>query len=268
MLTALAALLFIGLSLSAQSVRVTGTVTDQTDGSTLPGVTVVVKGSTTGTVTDLDGRYSLNVPSADATLVFSFVGMQTLEVDVAGRSVINVILSPATLGLDEVVVVAYGTASRQSITGGVSVVESAEIERRPISSVTSALEGISAGVQVNNTYGEPGSIPSIRIRGFTSISGSNAPLYVIDGVPFGGNISDLNPGDIESMSVLKDAASAALYGNRASNGVVLITTKRGKSDRLSFRVTSNQGVYNRGLKEYDKLDPEEFMEVMWLGYRN
>jgi TonB-linked SusC/RagA family outer membrane protein len=266
--TALAALLFFGVSLSAQSIRVTGTVTDQTDGTTLPGVTVVVKGTTTGTVTSMDGTYSLNVPSAEATLVFSFVGMQTLEVDVAGRSVINVIMSPVMMGLDEVLVVAYGTASRQSITGGVSVVESAEIERRPISSVTSALEGVSAGVQVNNTYGEPGSSPSIRIRGFTSISGSNAPLYVIDGVPFGGNISDLNPGDIESITVLKDAASAALYGNRASNGVILITTKRGKSDRLSFRVTSNQGVYNRGLKEYDKLEPEDFMEVMWLGYRN
>ncbi len=264
----LIALLFSGAGLSAQSVQVTGTVTDQTDGTTLPGVTVMVQGTTTGAVTGMDGEYSLTVPSADAVLVFSFVGMQTLEVDVEGRSVINVMMSPAVFGLEEVLVVAYGTASRQSITGGVSVVEASDIERRPLTSVTSALEGLSAGVQVNNTYGEPGSSPAIRIRGFTSISGSNSPLYVIDGVPFGGNISDLNPADIESITVLKDAASAALYGNRASNGVILITTRRGTSDRLSFRVTSNQGVYNRGIPEYEKLEANDFMEVMWLGYRN
>lgn len=267
-LTALAALLFFTVSLSAQSVRVTGTVTDQTDGTTLPGVTVVLKGTNTGTVTDLNGRYNLNVSSEDATLVFTFVGMQPQEVAVAGRSIVDVVMSPAATGLEEVVVVAYGTASKQSITGGVSVVESDQIERRPVSSVTSVLEGVSAGVQVNNTYGEPGSSPSIRIRGFTSIDGSNDPLYVIDGVPFGGNISDLSPGDIESITVLKDAASAALYGNKASNGVILITTKRGKSDGLNFRVTSNQGFYNRGVKEYDKLQADDYMEVMWLGYRN
>lgn len=267
-LTALAALLLLAVfSLSAQSVRVTGTVTDQTDGSTLPGVTVVLKGTTIGTVTDMSGNYSLNVPPT-STLQFSFIGMETLEVAVDGRSIINVVLQPVASRLDEVVVVAYGTASRQSITGGVSVVESEAIERRPVSSVTSVLEGMSAGVQVNNTYGEPGSSPAIRIRGFSSINNSNAPLYVIDGVPFGGNISDLNPADIESLTVLKDAASSALYGSKASNGVILITTKRGKSDRVSFRVNSSQGIYNRGIKEYDKLGPKDFMEVMWLGYRN
>lgn len=172
--------------------------------------------------------------------------------------------------LDEVVVVAYGTAKKESLTGSISVVDSKKIEKRITTSVTGALEGSAPGVQVNNTYGEPGKAPSIRIRGFgTLVSGASDPLYVVDGVPFDGNIAELNSNDIESMSILKDAASAALYGNRAANGVVLITTKSGRgSNKPSITLQINQGIYNRGLSEYDRLGADQWMEASWKAMKN
>ena len=146
-------------------------------------------------------------------------------------------LTSDSKSLDEVVVqVAYGAAKKSTLTGAVTQVDSKQIEVRPVSSVTSALEGTTSGVQINSTYGQPGEEPSIRIRGFGTVNGSATPLYVLDGVPFGGNISDLNSNDIESITVLKDAASCALYGNRASNGVILITTKRGKGEKMAFNL--------------------------------
>ncbi len=172
--------------------------------------------------------------------------------------------------LDEVVVqVAYGSATKSSLTGAVSQIESKDIQKRPVTSVTSALEGAVAGVQVNSTYGQPGSEPSINIRGFGTVNGgNNQPLYIIDGVAFGGNISDLNDNDIESISVLKDAASCALYGNRASNGVVLITTKRGRSEKMNFNLKLTQGTYSKGMNEYKLLDAKQFMETSWMSLRN
>lgn len=253
--------------LLAQNIRVTGTVTELGTGAPLPFVTVQVKGTTTGTATLDDGSFVINAPG-NGTLIFSFIGYRTLEVAIGNRSVVNVQMEYDAVSLDEVIMVAYGTAPKESITGSISAVNTKAIEKRPVSSVSGVLEGQAAGVQVNNTYGEPGANASIRIRGFTSINGSNDPLYVIDGVPFSGNISDLNPQDIESISVLKDAASSALFGNRASNGVILISTKRGKSDKVQVSASINQGVYNRGIKEYERLDAKEWMETMWLGYRN
>lgn len=247
--------------------KISGTVTGASDGIGIPGVSVIVKGTTIGTSTDLDGKYTITVPNNTDILLFTFVGMKSVEV-VANQSVINVTLDQNDQELEEVVVVAYGVAKKESLTGAVSAVNAQAIERRPVSSVTGALEGTTSGVQINNTYGEPGSNASIRIRGFTSVNGSNEPLYVIDGVPYDGNVSDLNPQDIESVSILKDAASSALYGNRASNGVVLITTKKGKSETGSFTVNVNQGVYSRGIKEYERLGVKDYMEVMWKGYRN
>lgn len=251
----------------AQTRLITGTVTASDDGDILIGIAVVVKGTTIGVATNAQGQYSINVPNDATTLVFSFIGMKTLELPITG-SVIDVVMTPDITELEEIVVVAYGTATRESLTGAVSAVNATAIEKRSVSSVTGVLEGLSAGVQVNNSFGEPGSEPNIRIRGFTTISGSNSPLYVIDGVPFSGNISDLNPQDIESLTVLKDAASSALFGNRASNGVIMITTKKGKSDKASFRASVNNGYYSRGAKEYDRLGADDFMEVMWKGYRN
>lgn len=215
-----------------------------------------------------DGNFQIaNIPSSADYIVVSFIGMETQEVKITPNILVR--LKSTILALDEVVIqVAYGTAKRTSLTGAISSVDAKEITKRPVSSVASVLEGTTSGIQVNNTYGQPGESPSIRIRGFNTVNGDNSPLYVLDGVPFGGNISDLNSADIESISVLKDAASAALYGNRAANGVILITTKKGKSDRARINISTNQGIYTRGISEYDRLGTDDWMEVMWTGYRN
>lgn len=194
--------------------------------------------------------------------------MQSQEVAI--RPTVKVTLKADSEVLDEVVVVAYGTAKKESLTGSISVVDSKKIEKRITTSVTGALEGSAPGVQVNNTYGEPGKAPSIRIRGFgTLVSGASDPLFVVDGVPFDGNIAEINSNDIESMSILKDAASAALYGNRAANGVVLITTKSGRgSNKPSITLQINQGIYNRGLSEYERLGADQWMEASWIAMKN
>lgn len=173
--------------------------------------------------------------------------------------------------LDDVVIqVAYGASKKSTLTGSVSQIESKDIDKRPTSSVTSVLEGTVSGIQVNNTYGEPGNSPIITIRGYGTVNGLNnsQPLYIIDGVAFGGNPSDLNANDIESITVLKDAASCALYGNRASNGVILITTKRGKGEKMHFNLKLSQGSYSKGLKEYEMLNANQFMEASWQSLRN
>ena len=210
----------------------------------------------------------ITIPSSAKTLVVSFVGMQKAEVAIKAN--MRVMLKPDAELLEEVIVVAYGTAKKESLTGSVSVVDSKKIEKRITTSVTGALEGSAPGVQVNNTYGEPGTAPSIRIRGFgTMVSGASSPLYVVDGVPFDGNIAEINSNDIESMSILKDAASAALYGNRAANGVVLITTKSGRgSGKPSLNLQVNQGIYNRGLPEYERLGVKDWMETQWTALKN
>ena len=194
----------------------------------------------------------------------SYIGMQTQEVAIKPN--LKILLKPDTEVLDEVVVVAYGTASRQSITGAVASIDSKKLEMRPVTEVTGTLEGAAPGIQVNNSYGEPGSDKSeIRIRGFGSVNGTNAPLIVVDGSPYGGSLNDINPQDIESISVLKDASSAALYGNKAANGVIMITTKKGKSHKLNFRIGVKQGMYTRGIPEYDKLGVNQWMEAMRSG---
>ena len=221
---------------------VRGSVKDDT-GEPLAGVSILVKGTSVGTVTDVDGTFNLRgVPANAQTLVISFIGMETLEVPVQPN--VNVVMYPDSEALEEAVVtIAYGAAKKSTLTGAISSVSAEKIANRPTSSVTSALEGMVTGVQVNSTYGNPGSSPSIMIRGNGTVNGSYSPLYVIDGVPFGGNIADLNPADIESMTVLKDAASAALYGNRASNGVILISTKKGSEGRFSVTASATAGVY-------------------------
>lgn len=201
-------------------------------------------------------------------MVVSYIGMQTQEVGI--KTNMRILMKSDAELLDEVVVVAYGTAKRESLTGSISVVDKKKIEKRVTTSVTGALEGAAPGVQVNNTYGEPGKAPQIRIRGFgTLVSGASSPLYVVDGVPFDGNMAELNSNDIESMSILKDAASAALYGNRAANGVVIITTKSGRNtDKPSITLQINQGIYNRGIGEYERLEADAWMETSWMGKRN
>ena len=264
--TCLLAFLALGSAL-AQNITVKGTVTDAT-GEGVPFASIQVKGTMIGTATDGDGNYTIDVPR-NATLIFSSIGYLNQEVAVEGRNVINVILATDTENLEEAVItIAYGAAKKSSLTGAISNVNSEKLEARPTSSVTSALEGTVTGVQVNNTYGAPGSDPSIIIRGNGTINGSTSPLYIIDGVPFGGNISDLNPQDIESLTVLKDAASAALYGNRAANGVILITTKKGKQGRVNVTASVNQGVYQRGIPEYNYATANEFMEIAYMELKN
>ena len=262
--------LFVGIGLvTAQITKVTGVVLSEEDGLPVVGASILVKGTTVGTVTDMDGKFTLsNIPSSAKTLLVSFIGMSTQEVEV--KNTVRVVLKADAEQLDEVVVVAYGTAKKESLTGAVSVVDNKKIEKRITTSVTGALEGAAPGVQVNNTYGEPGTAPSIRIRGFgTLVSGASNPLFVVDGVPFDGNMAELNSNDIESMSILKDAASAALYGNRAANGVVIITTKSGRNAaKPSITLQMNQGVYNRGIAEYDRLDADRWMETTWIAKRN
>lgn len=264
--------LFVGIGLAtAQTQRVTGTVTAEEDGLPVVGASILVKGTTVGTITDVDGNFTLsNIPSSAKVLQISYIGMQSQEVAI--KPTVRVVLKADAEVLDEVVVVAYGTAKKESLTGSVAVVDSRKIEQRIGTSVTGALEGSVPGIQVNNSYGEPGSNPSIRVRGFGTISsngGAADPLYVVDGVPFDGNISDLNAADIESMSVLKDAASAALYGNRAANGVILITTKKGKDfGKTTISLSVNQGIYNRGIPEYERLGADQWMEAQWTGMKN
>lgn len=220
-----------------QAGTVTGVVTSAEDGGTIPGVSVVVKGTTMGTVTNADGVYTISVTENATALVFTYVGMSTQEVSIDGRSSINVVMETDVLGIDEVIVTAFGTAKKGAFTGSAAQINSSKIELRPISNVTAAIEGSAPGIQVTAQDGQPGSSQSIRVRGFGSYGASNSPLYVVDGAPYSGSISAINPNDIESVTILKDASSTALYGNKAANGVVLITTKRGKPGKDNFLST-------------------------------
>ncbi len=257
------------LSLGASAQRViTGHVMDAANGEPLIGATIQPAGGGNGTATDIDGNFSLKIDNSVKSINVTYVGYATLQLEVQDKMTIK--MTASGQNLDEVVVVAYGTAKRQSITGSIAVVDEVKMKNRISSTGTAALEGTVAGVQVNNSYGEPGASPTIRIRGIGSlVNDASSPLYVVDGVAFDGNIAEINPGDIESMSVLKDAASAALYGNRAANGVVIITTKRGSmSAKPRVSVKINQGFYNRGIKEYDRLNANQWMEVSWQAMKN
>lgn len=260
------AMLFLVVGSALAQTKATGVVISAEDGQPVVGASVRVVGENTGAVTDMDGKYTIKVPSSKSQLEITYVGMISAVIT-AGNNVKTFLNSDAA-GLDEVVVVAYGTQKKTTLTGAIQSVKSEAIELRPTSSVASALEGTVSGVQVNSTYGAPGSDPIIHIRGVGTVNGTTTPLYVLDGVPFGGNVSDLNPSDIESISVLKDAASAALYGNRASNGVVLITTKKGKQGKLNVTLDIKQGTYSRGIAEYDRTNTRQWMETEFQNLMN
>ena len=264
-LTTMLLCLMVTVTAWAQT-KATGLVTSSEDGLPVVGASIKVLGTKAGTITDANGRYSVEISDEKSKLEISYIGMLSKTIQ-AGKNV-HTALEVDAAGLDEVVVVAYGTQKRTSLTGAIQSVKSEDIALRPTSSAASALEGTVAGVQVNSTYGAPGSDPDIRIRGVGTVNGSSSPLYVLDGVPFGGNVSDINPADIESISVLKDAASAALYGNRASNGVILINTKKGKMGKLNVSLDIKQGSYNKGIPEYDRADARQWMELEWQNLRN
>ena len=241
----------------AQVAAVTGKVTT-TSGESLPGVNVVLKGSTIGTITDVDGNY--RIEAADGTLVFSFIGYKGQEVPIGGRSVIDVTLEEDVTTLEQVVVVGYGVQKRKDITTAVVTVDQKEIEDRPMVSAAEALQGKAAGVQVTQPSGKPGADISVRVRGATSVLAGNEPLYVVDGVPTT-DIKGLNPSDIATMSVLKDAASASIYGARAANGVVLITTKRGASNDQAIRFNAYTG-FSTLRKNIDVLNTAQYRDLM------
>ena len=248
--------LMAGLGLMAQQ-TVTGVVTDSSD-EPIPGVSVLEKGTMNGTITQVDGTYSLQVPE-DATLVFSFIGFETEEVPVEGRSRINVILNESVTGLEEVVVVGYGVQKKKLITGATLQVDGEELQKRNTTSALQALQGQTAGVQITSTSGQPGEDLKVVIRGLGTI-GNAGPLYIVDGVQTG-DISYLNNSDIESIDVLKDAAAAAIYGSQAANGVVLITTKSGEKGKAQITFDSYYGVQNVARK-VDMLNARQYAVIM------
>lgn len=225
----------------SQQQTVKGTVTDAASSEGLPGVTVAVKGTNISTQTDNNGNFSIN-PGTGKVLVFSFVGYETGEVNINNRNTINISLSASTKGLEEVVVVGYGNQVRRQVTGAVQNIDAKEIKDIPVSQMTQKLQGKLAGVQINQTTGKPGQGMSVRVRGQLSVSAGSDPLYVIDGFPITGNISNLNPDEIDDISVLKDAASTSLYGSRAANGVVLITTKKGVKGKTTIGLNVYGGI--------------------------
>ena len=252
----------------AQQKNTTGIVVDDENGDPLIGASITVKGTQLGCISDMNGRFTFNqrLPEKQI-LIVSYIGYTTSEVPIRPK-MMEIRLRQKANELDEVTVqVAYGNAQRKSITGAISVVESKQIELRPFSSVTSVLNGL-PGVQIADGVGQPGMEAEARIRGYSSVNGSNRPLYVVDGMPYTGWITDVNPADVESVSVLKDAASCALYGSRASNGVILITTKKGKKDGISLQLDIRHGFSARGQGDYERMNANQFMETIWQGYRN
>lgn len=252
----------------SQEKRVSGAVTDQ-GGVPLPGVNVSVKGTSNGTQTDFDGKYSITV-SQGQILVFSYIGMKTIERTVGAANVLNVALAEDTQALEEVVVVGYGVQRKRDVTGAITQVGGAEIASLASPSFESQLAGRAAGVQITTGNGVIGEAPRIRIRGIGSISSGTYPLIVVDGMPIttgdvGGYAStnalgDINPADIESMEILKDGSATAIYGSRAANGVILITTKKGKEGRMAVNYSNYLGVA-KPVKAFDLLRTEDFITI-------
>jgi len=242
---------------AGQKKTISGKVTDSS-GSPLPGVTIIIKGTTTGTITDNEGKYSLSNLPSNSTLVFSFVGMKEQEIFVAGKTIINIKLAEESIGIDEVVAIGYGTVKKQNLTGSISSIKSDALKERSITTLGEAFAGQLAGVRAQQSSGKPGEDLTIRIRGVSTLNASNAPLYVIDGIPSGTNMLDLNPNDIASIEVLKDASSAAIYGARGANGVILITTKTGKKGSPSFNFTASYGL-QKAAKILDVMNRDEFI---------
>ncbi len=248
-------------------VTASGTIFSDVDDMPIVGATVKVHGGTTGTVSDADGKFSLKVPSADTKLEISYVGMLT-QVVKAGQN-LTIYLSEDKRDLDEVMVVAYGTAKKSAFTGSASVIKSDKLEKRQVANLTNALSGSVAGVQTTSSNGQPGTSATVRIRGIGSMSASNTPLYVVDGIPFDGDISSINTQDIETMTVLKDAAAAALYGARGANGVILVTTKKGKAGDARITAEARWGVNSRGVANYDVIDnTANYMETLYKAQYN
>ncbi len=269
-------------TLALQQKRVTGKVTDATTGELLPGVTIVIKGTTSGVASDLDGSYVVDVPSNTTVLQFTSVGYASQEIAVGSRTVIDVAMQADVTMIEELVVIGYGFKKKRDLTGSISSISAANIEDTPVKDVLSALQGRAPGVFVTSNSGAPGDGITVRVRGYSSLNSGNDPLYVIDGVPIESNsmtslngydmhglnpLSDINPGDIESIEVLKDAASTAIYGSRAANGVVLITTKRGKEGKATVSLNYFSGI-SQITRKLGVLNATQWREVIIDSYKN
>ena len=261
----LAGLLFGVASLMAQK-RVTGTVTD-TDGQPVIGATVKVNGSKVVGVTDTDGKFVLpNVPASAKALSVSFIGMKTQEVAVSNN--VAVVLAYDDAMLDEAIVVAYGVAKKGSFTGSVSQMKAKDLQKMQVSNVSKGLEGQMAGVETTSSSGQPGASASIYVRGIGSLQ-NTAPLIVVDGVPYSGSLNTINQADIETMSVQKDASATSIYGARAANGIIMITTKKGREGKTQVNFDAKWGFSDRGVKPYQTVNNEaDYYELYWEGMRN
>lgn len=267
LLVCLTAFLFSIGQLLAQKV-ISGKVTDD-KGNPVPNASVTVKGSSVGTTTNETGNYSLTVPQNATTLVISSIGMSDREVTIGASSTIDATLTSNVTSLSEVIVtVPYGTVKKTSFTGSEATITAATIQKQQVTSVTRALDGLVAGLTATNGGGAPGTGADVRIRGIGSINANSSPLYVLNGVPYDGSIAAISTDDIESISVLKDASAAALYGSRAANGVIMITTKKGRRGKMQTTVSLRQGFMSRGIPEYDRVDEKEYYELFWEAYKN
>lgn len=249
--------------------KITGTIKDN-NGDPVIGASIQIKNTGIGTITDYNGQFSLSNVPENGILIISYIGYGTEEIPVNKKKNLQIVMKENTKQLEEIVVVAYGTAKKSSFTGSAEVVKQDRIEKRVVADVSKALEGTVAGVQSTSGSGQPGSGASMVIRGFGSISASNTPLYVVDGVPFDGALNTINPNDIESVTVLKDASAGALYGSRGANGVVMITTKRGERDdnQISINLKANWGISSRAIPKYETVNEAEYLELAFEAYKN
>ena len=259
-------LLLLGTQAHAQNRTITGTVNGD-DGLPLSGVSVLIKGTKSGTQTNAYGKFTINLPAGSNSLVFTFIGFTTKTVTVNGSNV-NVVLNSESTMLNDVIIVPYGTAKKETFVGSASSITAKDLQSRQLSNPLNALAGSAPGIQVNTSNGQPGSSPTIRIRGFGSVNASNDPLVIVDGTQYEGSISNINTDDIENMSVLKDASSTALYGAKAANGVIMITTKKGKKSGGQLTIRATTGIAQRGVPEYDRVDAYQYYPLEWQALRN
>lgn len=265
LLSLLSLLLMASATVANAQRTVSGTVTSAADNTPLIGASILVKGTGSGTITDIDGKFSLQASDSDV-LVISYTGYETQEVAVAGQSSFNIAMAEASTELTEIVVTGYTAQQKKDLTGAVGVVNTEELIKVPGSNITSQLQGRVSGVTISGD-GRPGSVAKVRIRGFSSFSGANNPLYVVDGVPTQ-DISSLNPNDIEKMTVLKDAGAASIYGSRAANGVILISTKKGQNSGVKVSYDMYVGYQDPGSGNTNLLNTQEYADLQWLVYRN
>lgn len=258
-------LFVVGITMAQRTV--TGKVIDE-EGESLIGVSILIKGTSTGTVTDIEGSYSLNVPAENDVLVFSYTGFSTQNIELNNRTVINVTLETAAELLQEVIVTAYGISTKEAFSGSADVIGAKDLELRNVTSAIAAIEGKATGVQFTSPSGQPGSSPGIVIRGVGTLNGDTDPLFIVDGMQYEGALTTINQEDIESITILKDASSTSLYGSRAANGVVLITTKSGTKGETRVSASIQHGFVSRAVRLYDEVTPGQYYESMWEGLKN